>query len=40
MTNDWEPTQMNNKVKTMIQEKNKIYQLYMKNKSNILTTKL
>ena len=40
MTNDREPTQMNNKVKTMIQEKNKIYQLYMKNKSNILTTKL
>ena len=40
MKNDREPTQMNNKVKTMIQEKNKIYQLYMKNKSNILTTKL
>ena len=38
--NDWEPPWINNKVKTMIQEKNKIYQLYLKNKSNMLATKL
>ena len=35
-----EPPWINNKVKTMIQEKSKIYQLYSKNKSNILATKL
>ena len=38
--NDWEPPWINNKVKTMIQEKNKIYQLYLKNKSYRLATKL
>ena len=38
--NDREPPWTNNKVKTMIQEKNKIYQLYLKNKSNMLATKL
>ena len=38
--NDREPPWINNKVKTMIQEKNKIYQLYLKNKSNMLVTKL
>ena len=38
--NDQEPSWINNKVKTMIQEKNKIYQLYLKNKSNMLATKL
>ena len=38
--NDWEPPWINNKVKTMIQEKNKIYQLYLKNKSYMLATKL
>ena len=38
--NDQEPPWINNKVKTMIQEKNKIYQLYLKNKSNMLATKL
>ena len=38
--NDWEPPWINNKVKTMIQEKNKIYQLYLQNKSNMLATKL
>ena len=38
--NDREPPWINNKVKTMIQEKNKIYQLYLKNKSNMLATKL
>ena len=37
---DWEPRWINNKVKTMIEEKNKIYQLYLKNKSNMLATKL
>ena len=37
--NDREPPWINNKVKTMIQEKNKIYQLYLKNKSNMLATK-
>ena len=31
---------INNKVKTMIQEKNKIYQLYLKNNSNMLAAKL
>ena len=36
--NDQEPPWINNKVKTMIQEKNKFYQLYLKNKSNILAT--
>ena len=35
-----EPPWINNKVKTIIQEKNKIYQLYLKNKSNMLATKL
>ena len=35
-----EPPCTNNKVKTMIQEKNKIYRLYLKNKSNMLATKL
>ena len=38
--NDQEPLWINNKVKMMIQEKNKIYQLYLKNKSNMLATKL
>ena len=38
--NDQEPPWINNKVKTMIQEKNKIYQLYLKNKSNMLAIKL
>ena len=38
--NDREPPWINNKVKTMIQEKSKIYQLYLKNKSNMLATKL
>ena len=38
--NDREPPWINNKVKTMIQEKNKIYQLYLKNKSNMLAIKL
>ena len=38
--NDREPPGINNKVKTMIQEKNKIYKLYLKNKSNMLATKL
>ena len=38
--NDREPPWINNKVETMIQEKNKIYQLYLKNKSNMLATKL
>ena len=38
--NDWEPPWIDNKAKTMIQEKNKIYQLYLKNKSNMLATKL
>ena len=37
---DREPPWINNKVKTMIQEKNKIYQLYLENKSNILVTEL
>ena len=37
--NDREPSWINNKVK-MIQEKNKIYQLYLKSKSNMLATKL
>ena len=36
--NDQEPPWINNKVKTMIQEKKKFYQLYLKNKSNILAT--
>ena len=31
---------INSKLKTMIQEKNKIYQLYLKNRSNMLATKL
>ena len=38
--NDQEPPWINNKVRTMIQEKNKKYQLYLKNKSSMLTTKL
>ena len=38
--NDREPPWINNNVKTMIQEKNKIYQLYLQNKSNMLATKL
>ena len=38
--NDQKPPWINNKVKTMIQEKNKSYLLYSKNKSNMLTTKL
>ena len=38
--NDREPPWINNKVKIMIQEKNKIYQLYLKNKNNMLATKL
>ena len=38
--NDWEPPWINNKEKTMIQEKNKSYQLYLKNKRNMLATKL
>ena len=38
--NDRKPPWINNKVKTMIQEKNKIYQLYLKNKSNMSATKL
>ena len=38
--NDREPPWINNKVKTMIQEKNKIYKLYLKNRSNMLATKL
>ena len=38
--NDREPPWVNNKVKTMIQEKNKIHQLYLKNESNMLATKL
>ena len=38
--NDREPPWINNKVKTMIQEKNKIYQLYLKNKSSMLVNKL
>ena len=37
---DWDPSLINNKMKTMIQEKNKIYQLYLENKSNTLATKL
>ena len=37
---DQEPPWINNKVKIMIQEKNKIYQLYLKNKSYMLATKL
>ena len=38
--NDREHPCINNKVKTMIQEKNKIYQFYLKNKSNMLATEL
>ena len=38
--NDQEPSWVNNKVKTMIQEITKTYQLYLKNKSNMLATKL
>ena len=37
---DQEPPWINNTVKTMIQEKNKIYKLYLKNKSNMVATKL
>ena len=35
-----EPPWIDNKVKTMIQEKNKIYQLYLKNKSNMSAAEL
>ena len=38
--NDREPPWIDNKVKTIVKEKNKIYQLYFKNKSNMLATKL
>ena len=38
--NDQEPAWINNKVKTMIQGKNEIYHLYLKNKSNMLAIKL
>ena len=38
--NDWEPPWINIKVKTMNQEKNKIDQFYLKNKSNMLAIKL
>ena len=38
--NDREPPWINNKVKIMIQEKNKIYQFYLKNKRNMSATKL
>ena len=38
--NDRELPWINNKVKTMIQAKNKIYQLYLKNKSSMLPIKL
>ena len=38
--NDRESPWINNKVKTMIQGENKIYQLYLKNKSNMSATKL
>ena len=37
--NDQEPPWINNKVKTMIQGKNKIYQLYLKNEIDMLATK-
>ena len=36
--NNWESPWINNKVETFIQEENKIYQLYLKNQCNILTT--
>ena len=36
---DREPLWINNKVTTMIQEKKKVYQLYMKNRTNVLETK-
>ena len=38
--NNGEPPWINNKVKTMIQEKTKLYQFYLKNKSNMLAAKL
>ena len=38
--NDQEPPWINSEVRTMIQEKNKIYQLYLQNKSNMSTNKL
>ena len=38
--NNREPPWINNKVKTMIQEKTKLFQFYLKNKSNMLATKL
>ena len=38
--NDREPPWINKKVKTMIKKTPKIYQLYLKNKSNMLATKL
>ena len=37
---DREPPWIKNKVKTPIKEKRKIYQLYLKNQSKILATKL
>ena len=37
--NDREPPWINNKVKTFIQEENKIYQFYLKIQINILATK-
>ena len=37
---DREPPWINDKVKTMIQEKNKFYQLYLKKKGNMLAAKL
>ena len=37
---DREPPCIKNKVKTPIKEKRKIYQLYLKNQSKILATKL
>ena len=36
--NDREPPWINNKAKTIIQEKNKTYQLYLNKKSNTLAT--
>ena len=38
--NDREPPWITNKVKTMIQEKRKFFQLYLKTKSNMLASKL
>ena len=33
--NDWEPLRINNKVRIIIQKKNKIHQLYLNNKGNM-----